>query len=108
MLSRRTSRVGTSVVPRSGALCRIWRRTPGEKRLAVRDGVPEVEPDTGPRGKAARWIMSTTGDGTWTLVNAATGRLLEVGGQSTHDGAAVTTWTPNSGANQRWRVTDVS
>ncbi|MFF1712735.1 RICIN domain-containing protein [Streptomyces sp. NPDC058268] len=78
------------------------------KRLAVRDGVPVVEADTGPRGKAAQWIMSTTGDGTWTLVNAATGRLLEVGGQATHDGAAVTTWTPNSGANQRWRVTDVT
>lgn len=78
------------------------------KRLAVRDGVPVVEPDTGPRPKTAQWIMSTTGDGTWTLVNAATGRLLEVGGQATHDGAAVTTWTPNSGANQRWRVTDVT
>ncbi|MGW5860755.1 RICIN domain-containing protein [Streptomyces sp. NPDC055239] len=78
------------------------------KRLAVRDGAPVVEPDTGPRGKAAQWIMSTTGDGTWTLVNAATGRLLEVGGQATHDGAAVTTWTPNSGANQRWKVSDVT
>ncbi|MGW7078244.1 glycoside hydrolase [Streptomyces sp. NPDC054866] len=76
------------------------------KRLAVRDGVPVAEADNGPRGKAAQWIMSTTGDGTWTLVNAATGRLLEVGGQATHDGAAVTTWTPNSGSNQRWRVTE--
>ncbi|MFI8872288.1 RICIN domain-containing protein [Streptomyces sp. NPDC055243] len=80
----------------------------GEKRLAVRDGAPVAEPDTGPRDKAVQWIMSTTGDGTWTLVNAATGRLLEVGGQATHDGAAVTTWTPNSGANQRWKVTDVT
>ncbi|MEU6762148.1 glycoside hydrolase [Streptomyces sp. NPDC046853] len=79
----------------------------GDRRLAVRDGAPVVEPDTGPRGRAAQWIMSTTGDGTWTLVNAATGRLLEVGGQATHDGAAVTTWTPNSGANQRWKLTDV-
>ncbi len=49
-------------------------------RLAVRDDVPVAEPDTGRRDKAAEWIMSTTGDGTWTLVNAATGRLLEVGG----------------------------
>jgi O-glycosyl hydrolase len=78
------------------------------KRLAVRDGVPVVEPDSGARDKAVQWIMSTTGDGTWTLVNAATGRLLEVGGQATHDGAAVTTWTPNSGANQRWKVSDVT
>jgi ABC-type uncharacterized transport system ATPase component len=67
-----------------------------------------AEPHTGERDPAAEWIMSTTGDGTWTLVNAATGRLLEVGGQATHDGAAVTTWQPNSGANQRWTVTDVT
>ncbi|MFH8238795.1 glycoside hydrolase [Streptomyces sp. NPDC018321] len=77
-------------------------------RLAVRDDVPVAEPDTGRRDRATEWIMSTTGDGTWTLVNAATGRLLEVGGQATHEGAAVTTWPPNSGANQRWTVTDVS
>jgi hypothetical protein len=77
-------------------------------RLAVRDDVPVAEPDTGRRDAAAEWLLSTTGDGTWTLVNAATGRLLEVGGQATHAGAAVTTWPPNSGANQRWTVTDVS
>lgn len=77
-------------------------------RLAVRDGVPVAEPDTGRPGRAAEWLASTTGDGTWTLVNAATGRLLEVGGQATHEGAAVTTWPPNSGANQRWTLTDTS
>ncbi|MFI2425741.1 RICIN domain-containing protein [Streptomyces sp. NPDC018955] len=78
------------------------------ERLAVRDDVPVTEPHTGERDPAAEWIMSTTGDGTWTLVNAATGRLLEVGGQATHEGAAVTTWQPNSGSNQRWTVTDVT
>ncbi|MEV0552617.1 glycoside hydrolase [Streptomyces sp. NPDC050597] len=78
------------------------------KRLAVRDGAPVLEADSGPRDKATQWIMSSTGDGTWTLVNAATGRLLEVGGQATNDGAAVTLWTPNSGSNQRWKVTDVT
>ncbi|WP_033324520.1 RICIN domain-containing protein [Streptomyces yerevanensis] len=79
-----------------------------DKRLAVRDGAPIVEPDKGGRDKATQWIMSTTGDGTFTLVNADTGRLLEVGGQATNEGAAVTLWTPNSGSNQRWRVTDVT
>ncbi|MER7790466.1 glycoside hydrolase [Streptomyces sp. NPDC097640] len=78
------------------------------KRLAVRDGAAVLEPDQGARDQATQWIMSTTGDGTWTLVNAATGRLLEVSGQSTQDGAAVSTWQPNSGANQRWKVTDVT
>ncbi|MFH8561695.1 RICIN domain-containing protein [Streptomyces sp. NPDC017988] len=78
------------------------------KRLAVRDGAPVLEPDRGHARTSAQWLMSTTGDGTWTLLNAATGRLLEVGGQATHDGAAVTTWTPNSGANQRWQVVDTT
>jgi hypothetical protein len=78
------------------------------KRLAVRDGVAVVEPDTGERDAAAQWILSTTGDGTYTLVNADTGRLLEVGGQATHEGAPVGTWQPNSGANQRWKITDVT
>jgi O-glycosyl hydrolase len=78
------------------------------KRLAVRDDVPVAEPDTGRRDAAAEWIASTTGDGTWTLINAASGRLLEVGGQATGEGAAVTTWPPNSGANQRWTVRDVT
>jgi O-glycosyl hydrolase len=79
-----------------------------DKRLAVRDGAPVLEADSGGRDKATQWIMSTTGDGTWTLVNAATGGLLEVGGQATADGSAVTMWTPNSGSNQRWRITDVT
>jgi hypothetical protein len=52
--------------------------------------------------------MSTTGDGTWTLVNAATGRLADVGGEATNDGARVGLWFPNSGSNQRWKVTDVT
>ncbi|MFD3475851.1 RICIN domain-containing protein [Streptomyces sp. NPDC058695] len=78
------------------------------RRLAVRDGAPVVEPDTDERDVAAQWILSTTGDGTYTLVNAGTGRLLEVGGQATHEGAPVGTWQPNSGSNQRWKVTDVT
>ncbi|MGD6746901.1 RICIN domain-containing protein [Streptomyces sp. BH106] len=78
------------------------------RRLAVRDGAPVVEPDTGERDPAAQWILSSTGDGTYTLVNAGTGRLIEVGGQATSEGAPVGTWQPNSGSNQRWRVTDVT
>ncbi|GGY15311.1 hypothetical protein GCM10010358_79050 [Streptomyces minutiscleroticus] len=77
------------------------------KRLAVRDGGPVLEADRGRRDAAAQWIPSTTGDGTWTLVNAATGSLLEVGGQATADGSAVA-WPPNSGANQRWRITEAA
>jgi O-glycosyl hydrolase len=77
------------------------------KRLTVRDNQAVLEdPADGRVAEAAQWIMSTTGDGTWTFVNAATGRLIEVTGQSSADGAKVSTYTPTSGANQRWAVTD--
>ncbi|KUO14576.1 hypothetical protein AQJ91_45985 [Streptomyces dysideae] len=77
------------------------------KRLAVRDNQAVLEdPDGSPADEAAQWIMSTTGDGSWTFVNAATGRLLDVTGQSSADGAKVSTYTPTSAANQRWAVTD--
>ncbi|ONK09752.1 RICIN domain-containing protein [Streptomyces sp. MP131-18] len=76
-----------------------------DQRLALRDGALVLERDRGRAGAAAQWIMSTTGDGTWTFVNAATGELLEVPGQATHDGAPAGAWQPNSGDNQRWNVT---
>ena len=79
------------------------------KRLAVRDGAAVLEdmpPDDSAVDRAAQWIMSTTGDGSWTLVNVATGRLLDVVGHATGDGSRVSTWTPTSGGNQRWKVVD--
>ncbi|TDC23333.1 ricin-type beta-trefoil lectin domain protein [Streptomyces sp. 8K308] len=76
------------------------------RRLAERVGAPVLERDRGRPDRAAQWIASSTGDGTWTFVNAATGNLLEVGGQATADNSPVTTWPPNSGANQRWAVSE--
>ncbi|AYY13883.1 hypothetical protein EF847_15430 [Actinobacteria bacterium YIM 96077] len=76
------------------------------QRLAERDGSLVLEPDEGEADDAAQWIMSTTGDGTYTFVNAGTGRLIDVSGEATDDGSPVTTWTPTSGANQRWTVLD--
>ncbi|MFI7013709.1 RICIN domain-containing protein [Streptomyces sp. NPDC050164] len=73
------------------------------KRLAVRDDDAVLQDADTP---AAQWIMSTTGDGSWTFVNATTGRLLDVVGQSTADGARVSASLPTSNANQRWAVTD--
>ncbi|MGW7265362.1 glycoside hydrolase [Streptomyces sp. NPDC054842] len=93
----------------SGNLQRYVLTDPAQgRRVAVRNGVPVLEADHGRTDRAAQWIASTTGDGSWTLVNAADGRLLEVGGQATSEGAAVTVWTPNSGANQRWTLSDVT
>ncbi|MFV2020922.1 RICIN domain-containing protein [Micromonospora sp. LOL_023] len=78
----------------------------GGRRLSVVDGATVVVPDTGEPDPQAQWMLSTTGDGTYTFVNVGTGRLLDVGGQATNDGAPVSTWLPNSGVNQLWRIID--
>jgi O-glycosyl hydrolase len=75
------------------------------RRLAVRNNAAVLEVPGG-ADPATEWVMSTTGDGTWTFVNVATGRLLDVVGQATGDGSRVSTFTPTSGANQRWAVRD--
>ncbi|MGW4213911.1 RICIN domain-containing protein [Lentzea sp. NPDC004789] len=51
---------------------------------------------------AARWVLSSTGDGTWTFVNAQTGTLLDVNGESREDGAKIGLYQATSGPNQRW------
>ncbi|WP_207453952.1 Ig-like domain-containing protein [Herbiconiux sp. SYSU D00978] len=77
------------------------------RHLAVAaDGSVGFVPAAESPGASARWILSTTGDGTYTFVNVASKRLLEVGGQSTANGAAAATWLANSGDNQRWRLKD--
>ncbi|WP_328840446.1 glycoside hydrolase [Streptomyces europaeiscabiei] len=77
------------------------------RRLAVRDNQAVLDdPADGEVPAAAQWVMSTTGDGSWTFVNAATGRLLDVTGQSSADGAKVSTYTPTSANNQLWAVRD--
>ncbi|ONI80817.1 hypothetical protein ALI22I_42955 [Saccharothrix sp. ALI-22-I] len=75
------------------------------RRLADRGSGLVLEPAGGAE-PAAQWVMSTTGDGTYTFVNAASGRLLDVTGQATADGAPVGLYVPSSGANQRWTVVD--
>ncbi|MEV7085993.1 glycoside hydrolase [Streptomyces sp. NPDC093085] len=85
----------------------VVRNAERKTRLAVRDGAAVLEPDRGRAPAAAQWILSTTGDGTYTLVGAESGQLLEVAGQATADGSKVSVWTPNSGTNQRWKVTEV-
>lgn len=76
------------------------------KELAVNGNDAVLRrPSAGMPDRSAQWILSTSGDGSWTFVNAATGRLIDVSGQSTVDGAKVSTYTPTSGANQRWAVT---
>lgn len=76
----------------------------GAFQLADQGGAAAVVPvGTNPR---AEWIASTTGDGTYTFVNAETDLLLEVGGSSSAEGAPVTLYLANSGSNQRWTLLD--
>ncbi|MFF8443967.1 RICIN domain-containing protein [Streptomyces californicus] len=62
-----------------------------------------------PGGSAEqKWMLSTAGDGRHTLVNAAGGGLLDVGGASTNDGASVGVHRPTAGANQSWTFRSVA
>jgi O-glycosyl hydrolase len=56
----------------------------------------------GTNNAASRWILSSTGDGTWTFVNVETGQLLDVIGESREDGARIGLYRPTAGPNQRW------
>lgn len=66
----------------------------------------EAPADPADTPDAARWVLSTTGDGTYTLVNAQSRTVLEVGGEARADGSPVGTYLANSNANQRWAIVD--
>ena len=76
-----------------------------DRRLAVRDGTVALEPP-GAADPAAQWVLSTTGDGTYTLINVAARRLIDVPGQAVADGTRVGVYQPTSGTNQRWALRD--
>ncbi|TWF96617.1 RICIN domain-containing protein [Kitasatospora viridis] len=44
-------------------------------------------------------------DGTYQLVNANSGQLLDAANQGTAPGTPIIQWTNNGGANQQWRLT---
>ncbi|MEU9160596.1 RICIN domain-containing protein [Streptomyces sp. NPDC048424] len=70
------------------------------RALAVADGQLALLPAE--PSAQQEWMLSTSGDGHHTLVNKATGTLLDVTGASTADGAPVGTYRPNTGRNQSW------
>ncbi|MCC3765086.1 RICIN domain-containing protein [Glycomyces sp. TRM65418] len=75
-------------------------------RLAVAEGLAVLESAEGDPSEAAKWYLSTTGDGTYVPVNVGTGRVLDVWGEATADGSPVQTYTPTAASNQRWTVVD--
>ncbi|MFI8370548.1 RICIN domain-containing protein [Streptomyces sp. NPDC085466] len=73
----------------------------GKALAAQGDSLTLVNPGTSADQK---WMLSTTGDGHHTLVNSASGKLLDVSGESTADGAPVGVYRPTTGANQSWTL----
>jgi hypothetical protein len=57
---------------------------------------------------ATRWIVNTTDGVRYSLVNEALGLALDVGGQSTAEGATVGVYGSNGGANQSWAPLDLA
>jgi O-glycosyl hydrolase len=75
------------------------------QRLAVREGAAVTEP-AGAVDDGALWVLSSTGDGTYTLINVGERRLLDVNGGANGDGSRIGTYIPTGGSNQRWTLKD--
>ncbi|MFE2722230.1 family 20 glycosylhydrolase [Kitasatospora sp. NPDC059327] len=59
-------------------------------------------------GANQKWSFTRQSDGTYTLVNQASGLCADVNGASTAAGAAIVQRTCTGGVSQRWNVTPVS
>ncbi|KAJ1548233.1 hypothetical protein HK405_003921, partial [Cladochytrium tenue] len=75
------------------------------KRLAVSSsGTPQLEADSGAVSSYAQWLVSTSGDCTFTIENAGVSAILDVTGQSNSDNPAVITHNPKVGSNRSWKI----
>ncbi|CAM5431956.1 hypothetical protein GCM10010329_53130 [Streptomyces spiroverticillatus] len=83
------------------AAYRITNTKTGKALSASGDALTLAAPDS---SAAQQWMRSTTGDGRTTLVNRATGKLLDVFNEATHDGAEVGVYRPTTGRNQSWTL----
>ncbi|GAA3012127.1 family 20 glycosylhydrolase [Kitasatospora albolonga] len=59
-------------------------------------------------GTNQQWKFTRQSDGTYTLVNQASGLCADVNAGSTSPGAAIIQWTCSGTTNQRWTVTSVT
>ncbi|MEV6251554.1 RICIN domain-containing protein [Streptomyces sp. NPDC051742] len=87
------------------AAYRITSVANGKALAAQGDALALVTPGTSAEQK---WMLSTTGEGHHTLVNSVNGKLLDVSGQSTSDGAPVGVYRPTTGSNQSWTFRSVA
>ena len=84
---------------------RITHAQSGRALTVSGDALTFAEPGTSPQ---QQWIRSTGGDGRTTLINRATGKLLDVTGEATTDGSPVGVYRPTTGANQSWTFRSTS
>ncbi|MEU8892840.1 glycoside hydrolase [Streptomyces sp. NPDC048442] len=89
----------------STAAYRITQAKSGRALSVSGDALTFAEPGNSPQ---QQWIRSTGGDGRTTLVNRATGKLLDVTGEATSDGSPVGVYRPTTGANQSWTFRSTS
>ena len=61
-----------------------------------------LEVRTGSGGATQQWVVTGSG-GQYTIANRGSGLLSDVKSAATTPGAPVIQWSPNDGANQRWR-----
>ncbi|MFJ5830969.1 RICIN domain-containing protein [Streptomyces sp. NPDC093089] len=87
------------------ATYRITSVANGKALAAQGDALALVDSGTSAEQK---WMLSTAGEGHYTLVNSASGKLLDVSGQSTSDGAPVGVYRPTTGSNQSWTFRSVA
>ncbi|WP_431930980.1 RICIN domain-containing protein [Micromonospora sp. RP3T] len=55
-------------------------------------------------GPEQQWVVTPVAPDTYLLVNAASGKCLDVNEASTDDGADVQQWSCNGQANQQWKL----
>ncbi|WP_162621859.1 Ig-like domain-containing protein [Microbacterium suaedae] len=68
----------------------------------------DMDPATASEDPETRWIVNTTDGKTFSFVNESLALALEVGGQSTDEGASVGVYGSNDGANQAWTPRDLA
>lgn len=64
------------------------------------DGNVELQTETGSQNQY--WRLSRNDDGSYTIVSAASGKVLDVAESGNYDGANVHVWEKYGGANQKW------
>ncbi|WP_433062926.1 RICIN domain-containing protein [Dactylosporangium sp. CS-033363] len=84
----------------------LGNRRSGKSLEAATAGGTTVDQRTDNGSALQRWYLQDAGDGYYKVVNAGSGKALDVYQAATADGATVVQWSYSGSANQQWSVTD--